>query len=67
MEQDFLKDFYYKGEGSFAGRDVMYNAMKAHYAKPPSKIREVFALDFGTMGSVLQQSVAVPTDGSPTT
>ena len=33
LEQDFLKDFYYKGEGSFAGRDVMYNAMKAHYAK----------------------------------
>ena len=33
LEQDFLKDFYYKGEGSYAGRDVMYNAMKAHYAK----------------------------------
>ena len=33
LEQDFLKDFYYKGEGSFAGRDVMYNTMKAHYAK----------------------------------
>ena len=33
LEQDFLKDFYYKGEGSFAGRDVMYNAMKAHYSK----------------------------------
>ena len=33
VEQDFLKDFYYKGKGSFAGRDVMYNAMKAHYAK----------------------------------
>ena len=32
-EQDFLKDFYYKGKGSFAGRDVMYNAMKAHYTK----------------------------------
>ena len=33
LEQDFLKDFYYKGEGSYAGRDVMYNAMKAHYTK----------------------------------
>ena len=32
LEQDFLKDFYYKGKGSFAGRDVMYNAMEAHYA-----------------------------------
>ena len=33
VEQEFLKQFYYKGAGSFAGRDVMYNAMKAHYMK----------------------------------
>ena len=34
VEQDFLKDFYYKREeGAYAGRDALYNAMKAHYAK----------------------------------
>jgi hypothetical protein len=34
LEQEFLKDFYYKREeGAYAGRDALYNAMKAHYAK----------------------------------
>ena len=33
VEHAFLKDFYYKGDGAYAGRDVLYNAMKAHYTK----------------------------------
>ena len=31
-EHKFLKDFYYNKSG-FAGRDVLFNQLKAHYAK----------------------------------
>ena len=32
VESDFMKDFYYKRSG-FAGRDVLYKQLQAHYAK----------------------------------
>ena len=32
VESEFLKDFYYKRSG-FAGRDVLYKQLQAHYAK----------------------------------
>ena len=32
VESDFMKDFYYKRSG-FAGRDVLYKQLQAHYTK----------------------------------